>query len=77
MHWETSASAPSTLSRRIANLCCGRWCGLWTGPLRRYAKAFSAQRVMPDLAISNHMNYEAILQVTCLAWLLLQMAMAL
>ena len=48
---------------RLANLCFGRWCGLWTGPLRRYAQAFSMQRMMPDLAITNHMNYEAILQV--------------
>lgn len=45
------------------NLCCGRWCGLWTGPLKRYAEAFAAQRIIPDLAITNHMNHEAILQV--------------
>ena len=44
-------------------LCCGRWCGLWTGPLKRYAEAFAAQRFLPDLYITNHMNHEAILQV--------------
>ncbi|KAK9802679.1 hypothetical protein WJX73_004994 [Symbiochloris irregularis] len=46
------------------NLCCGRWCGLWTGPLKRYAEAFAAQRIIPDLAITNHMNHEAILQMS-------------
>ena len=45
------------------SLCCGRCCGLWTGPLKRYAEAFTAQRFLPDLAITNHMNHEAILQV--------------
>ena len=51
------------LCRGCMNLCCGRWCGLWTGPLKRYAEAFAAQRIIPDLAITNHMNHEAILQV--------------
>lgn len=63
MHRSLFHNEASCTCRGWFYLCFGRWCGLWTGPLRRYAQAFAAQRFLPDLAIQNHMNHEAILQV--------------
>lgn len=59
----SSKAVTVSRGRSFLSLCCGRWCGLWTGPLKRYVQAFAAQRFLPDLAITNHMNHEAILQV--------------
>ena len=42
----------------------GRRCGLLLGPLRRYWNAIMAQQWLPDLKVTNHMNREAIQQMT-------------
>lgn len=49
-------------------LCCGRHCSCWTSPVRRYMQIMlSEQRKLPDLSelkVTNHMNREAIQQMT-------------
>ncbi|KAL3156144.1 hypothetical protein ABBQ32_012435 [Trebouxia sp. C0010 RCD-2024] len=51
-------------------LCCGRHCSCWTSPVRRYMQVMlSDQRKLPDISelkVTNHMNREAIQQMTAL-----------
>ncbi len=49
--------------RGWCELCCGRGCGFFMGPLRRYREAVSAGKYIPTLQVSNYMNHEAIVQV--------------
>lgn len=54
--------------RGWCQLCCGRQCSCWAHPVRRYMRVMlSNQRQLPnlsDLKVTNHMNREAIQQVS-------------
>ncbi|KAL0029095.1 hypothetical protein WJX77_006448 [Trebouxia sp. C0004] len=51
-------------------LCCGRHCSCWFSPVRRYMQVMlSDRRKLPNLSelkVTNHMNREAIQQMTAL-----------
>ncbi|KAK9847646.1 hypothetical protein WJX84_000251 [Apatococcus fuscideae] len=50
--------------RGCCKLLMGRRCGFVLGPLRRYWNSIMAQQWLPDLKVTNHMNREAIQQMT-------------
>ncbi|KAK9805494.1 hypothetical protein WJX72_001323 [[Myrmecia] bisecta] len=51
-------------AKGLCKLCLGRNCGLCCGPLRRYWSSFQARHWLPDVNIANHLNREAIQQMT-------------